>query len=281
MSADVVATAAFGAAIGAATAQFLVRFRLLFPPRSLMRVNFRGVEVPAILGGPLVLSGLLSAMCVGILGALGWDPAEDEQMAAAVTIVLVVMGAAGAWDDRKGDERPRGFRGHVGALRGGTITGGLVKLGAGAAAGLGAGAFLATGWRHVLEVAFLVALTANLVNLFDRAPGRAGKVALMLALPLGVAGSAAWLVIASGTIGALVVCLVFDLGERAMLGDAGANPLGAVLGIGLAASLPEGWRLATIAVLLALNIASERWSFSGIIARLAWLRALDELGRRP
>ena len=64
-----------------------------------------------------------------------------------------------------------------------------------------------------------------------------------------------------------------------MLGDAGANPLGAVLGLGLAVTFGFYLDLYAIVVLLALNLASERWSFSAFIARTPPLRWVDSLGR--
>ena len=64
-----------------------------------------------------------------------------------------------------------------------------------------------------------------------------------------------------------------------MLGDAGANPLGGVIGLGLALSLGETWRLLAIGVLVLLNLASEKWSFSKLIERSAPLRAFDMWGR--
>ena len=76
----------------------------------------------------------------------------------------------------RGDERPRGFKGHLGAA--GAIHRRLVKLVAGAVCGTAAGALVSVGGRDRRDRAVpLVALGANLVNLFDRAPGRAGKVA--------------------------------------------------------------------------------------------------------
>jgi UDP-GlcNAc:undecaprenyl-phosphate GlcNAc-1-phosphate transferase len=71
-----------------------------------------------------------------------------------------------------------------------------------------------------------------------------------------------------------------DLSARGMLGDAGANPLGAVWGLGLAAATGTFGRIVTIAVLLVLNLASERWSFSAAIDRTPILSALDRLGRK-
>jgi hypothetical protein len=159
------------------------------------------------------------------------------------------------------------------------VTGGIVKLVAGAGAGAVAGAAVAGGWT-ILEVALLVALSANFVNLLDRAPGRAGKVSIASAVGLAIFGAAAWTVGAAATIGAAVACLWPDLRERAMLGDSGANPLGAVVGLGLAISLTTPWRIAAIGVLAALNLASERWSYSAAIDRTPWLRSLDRLGRK-
>jgi hypothetical protein len=119
------------------------------------------------------------------------------------------------------------------------------------------------------------------VNLLDRAPGRAGKASLALAVAPVLLAPADWTVASAGLLGSLVAVLAPDLKEKAMLGDAGANPLGAVLGLGLAVSIEEPARLATVAILLALNAASERWSFSRIIERTPPLAALDRLGRRP
>ena len=190
--------------------------------------------------------------------------------------------AAGAWDDLRGAELPRGFKGHLEAIRSGRLTGGLVKLIAGGIVGLAAG-FIVAGGDDLLDVALIgasVALMANLVNLLDRAPGRAGKATLIVGLPLLALGSACWAVPAAGLLGALVAVLPIDLRERGMLGDAGANPLGGVLGLGLALSLPSwvGWGI--VVLLAALNVASEKISFSRVIERNTWLHRLDLAGRK-
>ena len=132
----------------------------------------------------------------------------------------------------------------------------------------------------VLVVGVLVALGANTFNLLDRAPGRAGKLWLLAAVPLFVWGSSMWAVAAAGMGGALVAVLPADLGARGMLGDAGANPLGAVWGLGLATATGDAGRVIAIALLVVLNAASERWSFSRAIERVGWLRSLDQLGRK-
>jgi hypothetical protein len=66
-----------------------------------------------------------------------------------------------------------------------------------------------------------------------------------------------------------------------MLGDSGANALGALLGVALAARTGLVGRAGLLAVLAALTGASERVSFTSVIERTAGLRELDALGRRP
>jgi UDP-N-acetylmuramyl pentapeptide phosphotransferase/UDP-N-acetylglucosamine-1-phosphate transferase len=64
-----------------------------------------------------------------------------------------------------------------------------------------------------------------------------------------------------------------------MLGDCGANALGAGLATAAVAVLPRPARLAALGCVLALNAASERVSFTAVIERTPWLRRLDALGR--
>jgi UDP-GlcNAc:undecaprenyl-phosphate/decaprenyl-phosphate GlcNAc-1-phosphate transferase len=242
------------------------------------RINVNGREVPVILGVPVLAGSLAGLGCA--LVALRLAGASDPlRVGAACCVVVVLLWAAGTWDDRRGDERERGFAGHLGAARHLQLTGGLVKLSTGVIAGVIAGALVAQG-ATIVEVALLVALAANAINLFDRAPGRAGKVALITMLPLVALGRASWAVVSAGAIASLAAVLPADLRERAMLGDAAANPVGGVLGLGLAVSLSAAWRVVAIVILLALNLASERWSFSRAIDRIGFLTRLDQLGRR-
>jgi UDP-GlcNAc:undecaprenyl-phosphate GlcNAc-1-phosphate transferase len=82
-------------------------------------------------------------------------------------------------------------------------------------------------------------------------------------------------------LGAGLALLPEDLAERAMLGDAGANALGAMLGAAAAASLPRSARAGLLAGIIALTVASEKVSFTKVIERTPMLRRLDMLGRRP
>jgi hypothetical protein len=124
----------------------------------------------------------------------------------------------------------------------------------------------------------VIAGTANLVNLLDLRPGRALKAYALASAPL-LRGRYGRMV--AGPLGAAVAILPEDLGERVMIGDAGANGLGALLGLRLAAGTSPRGRLALLTALAALTAASEVVSFSKVIAATPGLRELDALGRRP
>jgi UDP-GlcNAc:undecaprenyl-phosphate GlcNAc-1-phosphate transferase len=265
-------TGALAAITGGAVAAASVPTAIARAPAALFRTNVSGQAVPAVLGGPLAAGSVAG---LGVLAAVG--PPPHRRAARTVGVLVLVTAVGGFVDDLRGDERERGFRGHLRAALAGNVTGGVVKIVAAGAGGLLAGASRG-GRGPVVETAALVSLAANLVNLLDRAPGRAAKTSLAAALPLAARGGP-WAVASAPLWGALLACLPADLGERAMLGDAGANPLGAVLGWGAASTLGRSGRIVALASLAALNAASERWSFSRAIEGSRLLRALDLIGR--
>jgi UDP-N-acetylmuramyl pentapeptide phosphotransferase/UDP-N-acetylglucosamine-1-phosphate transferase len=252
---------------------------------SLSRVNYRGRTVVAGLGLPLVLGLLAWATPLALAARL--DPLRAARIDLLTPSGLAVVVAAlaflilGLADDLIEDAGSRGFRGHLRALTAGKLTGGGIKLLGGVLAALVVASLAAperrTAWLLPLGAA-VVASTANVANLLDLRPGRCTKVFL----PLWGAGclldppGGAW---SAGLAGAALAALPFDLRERGMLGDAGANALGAVVGTLLLAG-PVWLLLAALAVLLALQLLSERVSFSRVIDGNRVLRAADRFGRR-
>jgi hypothetical protein len=83
----------------------------------------------------------------------------------------------------------------------------------------------------------------------------------------------------ASVIGAAAGLLGADLRERLMLGDTGANVLGAVIGLGVVLETSRAVRTVVLIGLVVLNLASERVSFSRVIAATPGLRQLDDLGR--
>lgn len=224
----------------------------------------------------------LSTGLAAALGATAGSLATGGRFRIATLIIAPAAVLAGAYDDLCAPslETPadKGLAGHLAAMRSRRASGGVAKVTLIGAASLAAAATLPRTRRRPVELGLsggLIAATANLVNLFDLRPGRAGKVtAAVAALSLG--GPAGG--IAASVLGATAVSLPHDLAERGMLGDLGANTLGALLGLRLAA-LPRGRRIGAGAVVLALTLASERVSFSQVIDASPVLHWIDQLGR--
>lgn len=241
------------------------------------RTNHRGEPVTLLEGPAAAVAGAAAAVLA---------PGVPARTRAALAAAAAGAGAFGGYDDIAGSGAKRGFRGHLGALAAGEITTGSVKLGGIGATGLTAAALTGGPAVDVAVNAALVAGSANLLNLFDLRPGRAIKVALAAGLPLGAAQLArqrrrGGVATVAAPLGAAAALLPEDLGERAMLGDAGANALGALLGAAAAASLSRRSRVALLAGVTALTAASEVVSFTKVIRRTPPLHWLDMLGRRP
>jgi hypothetical protein len=264
------------AATGARAAYALLRARPPGGAQTWTRTNHRGEDI-TLLEGPAVAAG-------GLAGA-ALAPGVSGRYKAAMIVAGAGAAAFGGYDDLAGDSASKGFRGHLGALGRGELTTGAVKL-AGITATSLAAALLVAGQRSrsggqtaadVIIDTGLVAGGANLLNLFDLRPGRAIKAAAGAGgLMAGPAGTE----LAAAPLAAALALLPEDLGERAMLGDAGANALGAMLGVA-ATTLPRPARLAALAGIVGLTAASERVSFTKVIERTGPLRWLDMLGRRP
>ena len=201
----------------------------------------------------------------------------------AVAVAGLGAGLVGAYDDLVGGPQAKGFRGHLAALRSGVVTTGAVKVAGVGLSAATASVVLASGRTRPVSASSrgldaaidtaLIALGANLVNLFDLRAGRSGKIVLLLATPLLGYGS-------GPLVGAAVGSLPTDLAQRSMLGDCGANALGAAAATVAAAVLPRPGRLVALAGVLVLNGLSERVSFTEVIGATPVLAWLDDLGRR-
>ena len=256
----------------------------------LLRPNYRGQAVPTAAGVVvplavvLVEAGRVAAGAAGIGARGGPGPAR-----LSVLVTVLGLGLVGMVDDLvEAEDQRRGFLGHVGALARGRLTAGGAKLLGGAGVALVAVGVSPTGGPEdgsslamLLADAALVALAANLANLFDRAPGRAIKAGSLSFVVLAVAtGGPAVLTGVAVVTGAAAALLVDDLHERLMLGDVGANVLGGAIGLGVVQACSTTTRVVVLAMVAGLNLASEVVSFSRVIDAVAPLRSLDRAGRR-
>jgi UDP-N-acetylmuramyl pentapeptide phosphotransferase/UDP-N-acetylglucosamine-1-phosphate transferase len=255
-----------------------------------VRENYRGIVLPAAAG---ILIAVVAALAVGPLAALD-ELAGSDTLAPEVGVALVfVVGVAmlGLVDDLLGGRRPagaaadpgapRGLRGHARAAARGDVSTGLLKaLGA-----LGLALFVLAGEErsaaeYLVGVGVLV-LSTNLFNLLDLRPGRAGKAFVALGVVLTLGSWDTYALQALGLfIGPALVLLPYDLRERAMLGDAGSNVLGAVAGLWLVLALGPTGEAVALGVLAVLTLYGEFRSISALVDRNPLMRRLDSIGRR-
>ena len=243
------------------------------------RKNFRGNTVS--------LAGGVAAAAGAVVGAARL-PAPLRAPAVLVSGVAAVTGCAD--DFAAQPAAAKGLKGHLKALARGELTTGAVKLlGISAAAVLGGG-MIARGRAggkanfavDTLTSGALIAGTANLINLFDLRPGRALKVCTALAAgiaadPRNQGGHA----LAHTAAGVALGAAPRDLNETTMLGDVGANALGALLGVALASHPGGRTRAGALAAVTGLILASEKVSFSKVIETRPALARLDAWGRTP
>ena len=272
--------AVIGLAAGAATAvamRLRTRAEERFP--QLVRTNHAGNPV-SLAEGPVVAGGLLIA-AAGVPGA------------SARTAAIAAVGAAGALgavDDFAERGASKGLRGHLGALRRGEVTTGALKVLGIPAASVAAAALLRTNARTPLGrladavlAGGVIAGTANLLNLLDLRPGRALKAGLVLVAAQealdGRTAHAGSRALGGGILGVAAAALPDDLRGETMLGDAGANALGAAIGLRSALTASRPRLVCELAALAALTLASERISFTRVIEQTPGLRELDALGR--
>ncbi|MCB1256710.1 MAG: hypothetical protein KDB26_06375 [Microthrixaceae bacterium] len=263
----------------------------MFSRPAFQRVNYRGAPVATSAGLVVTAAVFFAAALIALIEAMGLGRYWPGLAPLVSTSLLAAgFGMLGLLDDLAVDEGSSGYRGHVKALMKGRLTAGSLKMLAGPAVAIVVVQPTADG--SVLKLLLhgaIVALAANLANLFDRAPGRVTKVSTLALGVLTVATAVPYLShgprLLPGLAGAFTMLgaawglLRAELNEELMLGDAGANPLGAAIGLAVVFTQSLGVRIGVLVLLLIMNLISERVSFTKVIRSVPPLRMLDDLGR--
>ncbi|MBO8163114.1 MAG: UDP-N-acetylmuramyl pentapeptide phosphotransferase [Brevibacillus sp.] len=251
----------------------------------LIRQNYRGRQVPTS-------GGLLIAGCVTLtlltLTVISWavkiSAFQPREMGVFLcgSLLMLLLG----WQDDRADEKEvKGFRGHLCALWSERrITSGLVKCVGGGLTALLISAAVSGSLAELVVHTALLALSCNVINLFDLRPTRAIKVFWlagftgMAAVPALFSSLVVWVWVLP-VLSATVMFFRHDARGEVMLGDAGANYLGFLLGFGCLMVFPFWIKVLILLVLTALQLLAEVISFSRVIQSVPLLRRLDEWGR--
>jgi UDP-GlcNAc:undecaprenyl-phosphate/decaprenyl-phosphate GlcNAc-1-phosphate transferase len=259
------------------------------------RPNYRERELPYAFGVLVLAAALLALIPLTLIQRLG-STAVFYPVALPIAVYALGVLALGLVDDTLARQRtaepkdasveaaaaagPRGWRGHGRALLRGELTTGALK----AAGSLGL-ALLAMSYRglsdsHWLLAAGVLVLATNVFNLLDLRPGRAIKAFVLLGAGLTIGSGDVRPLWALGLFaGPALVAGVYDVRERAMLGDTGANLIGALAGLWLVLTLSGTGQLIALALLATITLYGELRSISALVEKTPGLRALDSWGR--
>lgn len=255
-----------------------------------VRTNHAGHDV-SLVEGPAVTAGLLAGSVL----------IEAPRQRAATMLVTTIAGGLGAVDDFLESGDSKGLRGHLSALAQGQITTGGLKVIGIPLASIAAATILRTGtctssrglfssnsttadqtWFgstvDVIVTGGVIAGTANLFNLLDLRPGRALKAGLLTLFFMPHKHGLTWAPSAA-IAGASAAAWPDDLDGAVMLGDTGANALGAALGTIVAENSTATQRVLVLSGLVGLTLLSEKVSFTSIIESTPGLREIDAFGR--
>jgi UDP-GlcNAc:undecaprenyl-phosphate GlcNAc-1-phosphate transferase len=249
------------------------------------RPNYRERSLPFPFGVLIVAAALLALVPLTLIERLAHTAILYPRL---LPVAIYALGVAclGLIDDTLGGAghtdapTPRGWRGHGAAAMHGEPSTGVLK----AAGSLGL-ALLATDYaglsigRWLLASGVLV-LATNAFNLLDLRPGRAIKVFVLLGAGLTIGVRELRPLWTLGLfVGPVLIAGVYDLRERAMLGDTGANLLGALAGLWLVLTLSQTGQLIALGLLIGMTVYGELRSISELVQRVPLLRELDSLGR--
>ncbi|WP_019122865.1 hypothetical protein [Brevibacillus massiliensis] len=253
--------------------------------RRLCRLNFARKLTPT--AGGLVLLVTINLSIVALLGFFYWLGFILIGLRSFVMIFIgsVAVALWGLQDDRSTDRGPKGLRGHLQVLwKEQRFTSGLLKAWGIGGTSLIVSMGLSSNFWEMLVHTGLLALSANMLNLFDLRPGRAIKVfwmfslAVMLATPL-VYDSVAWILYLP-VLSATIWFFIPEMQRMIMLGDTGANYLGFLLGVLFITGPSFIAKIVILILLMILHAGAEFFSISKVIGRYPLLHLFDKWGAR-
>ena len=253
------------------------------------RPNYRGRALPHPFGVLVLAAALLALIPLTLVAQLGSSAVFYPIMLPIAVYALGVL-ALGLIDDTLAREGAaaspqaappqRGWRGHGAALLRGELSTGVLKAVGSLGLALLAMSYLGLSNGRWLLAAAVLVLATNVFNLLDLRPGRSTKVFVVLGAALALGSTQLRTLWALGLFaGPALVAGVYDLRERAMLGDTGANLLGALAGLWLVLTLSGTEQLIALVLLAGITLYGEIRSISALVERTPGLRQLDSWGR--
>lgn len=248
----------------------------LITEAGLVRPNYRKQLIPQGLGLIFLFSTI---MALGFGIALQFFYWEDSLI---VIFLIVALGLLGLIDDSLGSRSASGFKGHFRQLLKKRLTTGALKALMGGLSALLVSFLITQGnWIELLLNALIISLATNTFNLLDLRPGRAIKFFFIAVIPfLLFFWNQERILFLAPLLGGILAYFPIDLKAKGMMGDTGSNILGGVLGLIIAWNLVFATKIIILGFLVLFHLYTEKYSLTETIARVSWLKYLDELGRK-
>lgn len=256
-----------------ATIVSIPAMRMLVGLSRLTRTNFQGKQIPCGFGFAVVIAMVPTYITMLLVRGV-------DLRVVLFGFTLTAFGTLGLLDDIYGTREAGGFLGHFGLLKKGRVSTGLIKAVVGGLLGLAVGGFV-SGFRltDTLINALLITLFANLLNLLDLRPGRAVScywIGMLVLLLVKHEKSQVWVSLLPTFLPTAVITTL-DRSAKVMIGDAGSNALGALLGLSIACEASLVSKIIIIVLVSGIHAYSEVRSISRLIERHRALRSVDRL----
>ena len=192
---------------------------------------------------------------------------------------MMAMFFAGELDDLIGNRNVSGLKGHFKSLFKGELTTGGFKALFGGFVGLVVSVCISSSIVDIIVNTLIIALSTNLMNLFDLRPGRAIKAYLVIMIPIYITLTGYTKVFPLLILPNVLAYFNTDLKARGMMGDTGSNVLGISIGVLMALGYGIKVRLAWLVFLILMHLITEKFSLTKIIEKNRVLKFIDNLGR--
>ena len=180
---------------------------------------------------------------------------------------MMAMFFAGALDDLIGNRSVSGLKGHFKSLFKGKLTTGGFKALFGGFVGLIISVCISKNIADIIVNTLVIALSTNLMNLFDLRPGRAIKVYLVIMIAIFFTLTGYVQILPLLILPNVLAYFNYDLKAKAMMGDTGSNVLGISIGILMVMGYTFKVRVSWLVFLVLIHILTEKFSLTKIIEK--------------
>ena len=250
-------------------------FKNLLVESNCIRPNYKGEMIPVSMGivflPMIIINGII----------LAFFTVDFISLSCLFIFIfgMMAMFFAGIIDDTIGNRDVSGLKGHFKSLFKGTLTTGGFKALFGGFVGLIISVSISKDIIDIVVNTLVIALSTNLMNLFDLRPGRAIKVYLVIMITIFFTLSGYIQILPLLILPNVLAYFNFDLKAKAMMGVNGSNVLGISKGILMVLGYTLKVRIVWLVFLVLIHLLTEKFSLTKIIEKNKVLNFIDRLGR--